>query len=85
MSAMGFQITGVSICLLNRLRITGLREGNQPVIGGFPSQRASNAENVSISWRHHAVQRRQLMSNYYWFYYHVDLVNVPKHMVSNEW
>ena len=23
--------------------------------GGFPSQRASNAENVSILWRHHAV------------------------------
>ena len=24
-----------------------------PVIGGFPSQSASDAENVSISWRHH--------------------------------
>ena len=23
--------------------------------GGFPSQRASNAENVSISWRHHVI------------------------------
>ena len=27
--------------------------GIPPVTGGFPSQRASNAENVSISWRHH--------------------------------
>ena len=27
--------------------------GNPPVIGGFPSQRASNAENVSIWWWHH--------------------------------
>ena len=30
--------------------------GNPPVIGGFPSQRASDAESVSISWRHHAVR-----------------------------
>ena len=51
-------------CLLNRLfrrrskktpelRATGLCEGNSPVTGEFPSQRASNAENVSIWWRHH--------------------------------
>ena len=36
-----------------RPRVTGLCEGNPPVAGGFPSQRASNAENVSIWWRHH--------------------------------
>ena len=29
-------------------RVTGLCEGNSPVTGEFPSQRASNAENVSI-------------------------------------
>ena len=51
-------------CLLNRLfrcrskktsklRVTGLYEGNSPVTGEFPAQRASNAENVSIWWRHH--------------------------------
>ena len=51
-------------CLLNRLfrriskkrskfRITGLCEGNSPVTSEFPSQRASNAGNVSIWWRHH--------------------------------
>ena len=47
-------------CLLRRrakktlkLRVTGLCEGNPPVTGGFPSQRASNAENVSIWWCHH--------------------------------
>ena len=28
-------------------------EGNPPVAGGFPSQRASNEESVSMSWRHH--------------------------------
>ena len=47
-------------CLLNRLlketskpRVTGLCEGNSPVTGEFPAQRVSNAENVSIWWRHH--------------------------------
>ena len=51
-------------CLINRLfrrrskttsklRFTGLRARNLPVIGEFPAQRASNAENVSIWWRHH--------------------------------
>ena len=51
-------------CLLNRvfrrrskktskLRVTGLCEGNSPGTGEFPEQMASNAENVSIWWRHH--------------------------------
>ena len=34
-------------------RITGVCEGNSQVTGEFPSQRASNMENVSILWRHH--------------------------------
>ena len=34
-------------------RVTGLCEGNLPVTGEFPAQKASNAENVSIWWRHH--------------------------------
>ena len=49
-------------CLLNRqfrrrskktskLRVTGLCVGNSP--GEFPTQRASDAENVSIWWCHH--------------------------------
>ena len=37
----------------SKLRVTGLCEGNPPVTGGFPSQRASNGENVSIPWRLH--------------------------------
>ena len=36
-----------------KLRVTGLCEGNPPVTGGLPSQRASNAEGVSIWWHHH--------------------------------
>ena len=37
----------------SKVRVTGLCEGNSPVTGEFPAQRASNAENVSIWWRHH--------------------------------
>ena len=37
----------------SKLRVTGLCEGNQPVTGEFPAQRASNGEEVSIWWRHH--------------------------------
>ena len=37
----------------SKLRIAGLCEGNSPVTGEFPAQRASDAEHVSIWWRHH--------------------------------
>ena len=54
-------------CLLNRsfmrrskktskLRVTGFCAGNSPETGEFPAQMASNAENVSIWWRHHVEQ-----------------------------
>ena len=54
-------------CLLNRLfrrrskktsklRVTGLCAGNSPGTGEFPTQMASNAENVSIWWRHHGFE-----------------------------
>ena len=36
----------------SKLRVTGLCAGNSPGTGEFPAQRASNAENVSIWWRH---------------------------------
>ena len=38
----------------SKLRATGLCAGNSPVTGEFPAQRASDAENASIWWRHHA-------------------------------
>ena len=38
-----------------KLRVAGLCEGNLPVTGEFPAQRASNTENVSNWWRHHFV------------------------------
>ena len=51
-------------CLLNclfrrkskktsKLRVTCLCERISPLIGEFPAQRASYAENVSLLWRHH--------------------------------
>ena len=52
-------------CLLNRLStkiskllVIGLCAGNSPGTGEFPTKMASNAENVSIWWRHHATCRR---------------------------
>ena len=38
---------------ISKLRVTGLCAGNSPEAGEFPAQMASNAENVSIWWRHH--------------------------------
>ena len=39
------------------LRVTDICEGNSPVTGEFPVQRASNAENVSwrAKWHHHGL------------------------------
>ena len=57
-------------CLLNRLfrrrskkisklRVTGFCAGNSPETGEFPAQMASNAECVSIWWRHHGLSLRR--------------------------
>ena len=65
MGATASQITSLSIVYSTvysdadkktpKLRVTGLCEGNSPGTGEFPAQMASNAENVSIWWRHHEV------------------------------
>ena len=63
MGAMASQITSLTIiyptvysCADQRkhqkLRVTRLCAGKLPVTGEFPAQRASNAENISIRWRH---------------------------------
>ena len=39
----------------SKLHVTGLCAGNSPLIGEFPAQIASNAENVSIWWRHQVI------------------------------
>ena len=67
MGAIASQITSLTIVYNNRLfrhrskktsklRVTGLCAGNSPEAGEFPPQMASNAENVSIWWRHHEVR-----------------------------
>ena len=64
MSAMASQITSLTtvystVYLWRRskktakLRVTGFCAGNSPVTGEFPAQRDSDAENVSIWWRHY--------------------------------
>ena len=65
MAAMVFQIISLTIVYsivysgvgkrkTSKLRVTGLCAGNSSVTGEFPAQMASNEENVSIWWRHHA-------------------------------
>ena len=65
MGAMASQISSLAIVYLtvysgadkktSKLCVTGLCEGKSPMTGEFPAQRASNAENVSIWWRHHGI------------------------------
>ena len=66
MGTMASQITSLTIVYLtvysgsdkkktSKLHVTGLCVGNSPVTGEFPAQMASNTENVSIWWRHHAI------------------------------
>ena len=37
----------------SKLRVDGLCTRNSPVAGEFPTQMASNAQYISIWWRHH--------------------------------
>ena len=50
-----FRLFGRRSRKTSKLRVTGLCAGNSPVTVEFPSQMASNAENVSIGWRHHGL------------------------------
>ena len=65
MGAIASQITSLTIVYstvysdadqrkTSKLRITGLCVGDSPGTGEFPAQMASNAESISIWWRHHA-------------------------------
>ena len=65
-------------CLLKRLfrrrsrktstlRVTGLCERSSPVIGEFSAHRASNAENVSIQWRHQGLPWNLLQIRFMFF------------------
>ena len=70
MGAIASQITGHTIVYstvysdsdrkTSKLRVTGLCAVNSPVTGEFSAQMASNAENVSIWWRHHDMMSREV-------------------------
>ena len=69
MSALAYKITCVSIiCSTVSLDADERKQqssvwGDPPVTGGFPSQRASNAENISIWRRHNAARSNQWRIN----------------------
>ena len=44
----------------SKLRVTGFCAWNSPVNGEFPAQKASNAENASIWWRHHVCTKEPI-------------------------
>ena len=71
MGAMAYQITSLTIVAQAFIEVQ-IKEsikaprhwpqvcaGNSPVTSEFPAQMASNAENVSIWWRHHVIYRPQ--------------------------
>ena len=68
MGAIASKITGLPIIYstvysrrrskkTSTLRVTGHCEGKSPVTDELPAQMASNAENVSLWWRHHAMRQ----------------------------
>ena len=75
MSAMASQITSLTIVYstvysgadkeTSKLRVTDLCDGNSPVTCEFPAQRASNTENASIWWRHHASGKQYFGCTYH--------------------
>ena len=88
MSAMASHISGVSIVSqlliqaqikenIKAVRHWPLCVWNSPLNGEFPAQRVSDAENVSIWWRHH-VLRRVHDCAFYRFTQYVPFRNLPK-------
>ena len=49
----------------SKRRVTGLWAGNSLGTGEFPAQMASNAENVSIWWRHHGLYQATVNNHTY--------------------
>ena len=59
----------------SKLRVTGLCTGNSPETGELSEQRASNAENVSIWWRHHG--SRSFVSGNLQQFYWISSESIP--------
>ena len=92
MSTMASQITSLTVVYstvysrrrskkTSKLCVIGLCEGNSPGTGEFPAQRASNAENVSILWRHHELE----LSLHGYAHHHVVSSNRYKKVDSSQW
>ena len=74
MSAIASQINSLAISFkrlfmrkskkISKLCVTGLYEGNSPMIGEFPAKRASNAKKFSIWWRHHGIDSMVFITGY---------------------
>ena len=86
MSPIASQITGLSIVYSTVYPGAGQRKhqnsaslsfvrGISLVTGEFPAQRASNAENVSISWRHYVVKYRSRKPSYHAL--RLSNINIP--------
>ena len=56
---------------------TGVCEGNSPVTCEFPAQRASNAETVSIWWRHHVSTSSPMNKILGWNFFHRNYLRYP--------
>ena len=81
MGTIAFQITSLTIVYsavysdadqrTSKLRVTGLCAGKSPGTGEFPAQMASNAENVSIWWRHNVQPQKIILPSWFiwWSYY----------------
>ena len=110
MSAMASQITSLTTVYSGiysdldqrkplKLHVTGLCEGNSSVTGEFPAQRASNAENVSIWWRHRVednikqngryladgISKFIFLNKKFWILVELSLNFVPKGEISQHW
>ena len=72
MGAMASEITSLTIVYSTVYSDADQRK-HQSSAGEFPAQMASNAENVSIWWRHHAIAR---------LFLHVLVLRVPRRHIS---
>ena len=65
--------------------LLALCEGNPPLTSGFPTQRASNTENVSMSW-HHSSSDNTLygsMTTHYWWWGKSDEISISAYSDIN--
>ena len=69
----------------SKLRVTGLCEGNSSVTGEFPAQRASNAENISIWWRHHDTMLRTAVCIKWNQLYHTLHAHITEQSILWSW